>query len=102
MKRTFVLSHPKIKYARLIESARGDINKYLRRERKRDLPEGVDFWDFACKVGPTAEASEVTHVGDIGKFIDKAEGQQLESFYVEILARPGHRTKAPPKASSGS
>lgn len=95
MKKKFKITHPKIKAARLIESVRCDVRKYLKRERKKKLPEGVDFWDFKCKFGPTAEASEVIHVADIGKSIDAAEEQQLESFYVEIMAKPGHRTKKP-------
>ena len=95
MKKTFRLTHSKIKYARLVESVRRDVRKYIRRERKNELPEGADFWDFDCKCGPTAEESKVIHLADIGKFIDSAEEQQLESFYVEILAKPGHRTKKP-------
>ena len=95
MKKTFKISHPKIKVARLIESVRCDVKKYLKRERKKKLPKGVDFWDFDCKFGPTAEESKVIHVAEIGKSIDTAEEQKLESFYVEILAKPGHRTKKP-------
>ena len=95
MKKTFKLTHPKIKYARLIESAKSDVNKYLKRERRKELPEGVDFWDFDCRFGPTAEESKVIHVAEIGRFIDAAEQDQLESFYVEIMAKEGRRTKKP-------
>jgi len=95
MKKTFKITHPKIKPARLIEAVRCDVRKYIERERNKKLPEGVDFWDFECKFGPTAEESKVIHVGDIGKSIDEAEEQQLESFYLEIIAKPGHRIKKP-------
>ncbi len=95
MKKIFKLSHPKIKYARLVETARSDIRKYIKRERKRDLPEGVDFWDFDCKFGLTAEEAEAVHMSDIGKRIDVAEEKQVESFYVEVEAKPGRRTKKP-------
>ncbi len=95
MRKTFQLTHPKIKYPRLVEAARHDIKKYLKRERNKTLPEGVDFWDFDCRFGNTeAEAKEI-HVAEIGTYIDKVQEQQLESFYVEILAKPGHRTKKP-------
>jgi hypothetical protein len=93
MKKTFTLTHPKIKYARLIEAARHDVKKYIKRERNKTLPEGVDFWDFDCKFGNTAEDSQEIHLAEIGKCIDKVEAQQLESFYLEILAKPGHRMK---------
>ena len=95
MKKTFNLVHPKIKYARLVDAVRGDVKKYLKRERRKELPEKFDFWDFDCKFGPTAEEAKVIHVAEIGKFIDAAEVEQLESFYVEILAKGGHRTKKP-------
>ncbi|MBT4223217.1 MAG: hypothetical protein HOD72_01995 [Opitutae bacterium] len=97
MKKKFNLTHPKIKYARLIESVKSDVNKYLKRERRKELPEGVDFWDFDCRFGPTAEESKVIHVAEIGRFIDAAEQDQLNSFYVEIMAKEGRRTKKPTK-----
>ena len=91
MKKTFKLVHSKIKAARLVESAKHDIKKYLKRERKKTLPEGVDFWDFDCKFGHTVEVSKEIHLSEISKAIDEIEAQQLESFYVEILIKPGYR-----------
>ena len=93
MKKTVVLTHPTIKVARLVEAAKSDIRKYIKRDRRKKLPEGVDFWDFDCKFGRTAEESKVIHMSDIAKLIDDAEAQQLESFYIEILAKPGHKPK---------
>ncbi|RLL51321.1 hypothetical protein D8Y20_09540 [Mariprofundus sp. EBB-1] len=93
MKKTFQLSHPKKKVARLVDAVRCDVKKYLKRERKKDLSEGVDYWDFDCKFGPSAELAEVIEVADIGKAIDEAEKQQFETIYVEILAKPGHRAE---------
>lgn len=95
MKKTFKLTHPKIKPARLVEAVRRDVKKYLKREGRKDLPEGVDFWDFDCKYGPTEERAEVIHPGEIGKCIGEAEAEGLKSFYLEILAKPGRRTKKP-------
>lgn len=95
MKKTFTLTHPKIKYDRLIEATKHDVKKYVKRERKKNLPEGVDFWDFDCKFGNTAEDVQEIHLAEINKYIDRAKEQQLESFYVEILAKPGIRMKKP-------
>ena len=95
MKKTFKLTHPKIKPARLLDTARRDVKKYLKRERNKELPEGVDFWDFDCKFGSTPEEAEVIHVAEIGNHINAAEAQQLASFYLEILAKPGHRIEKP-------
>ena len=95
MKKTFKLTHPKIKYPRLVEAVRHDVKKYVKRERNKVLPAGVDFWDFDCKFGDTEEDAAKIHLAEIGKYIDQAERQQLESFYLEILAKPGYRTKKP-------
>ncbi len=102
MKKTFKLTHPKIKVARLFDAVRRDVKKYIKRERNKDLPEGDDFWDFDCKFGPTVEEAEVIHVAEIGKCISTAEQQQLESFYVEILAKPARRTKKPKLSPKGT
>ena len=95
MKKTFKLTHPKIKVPRLVERIKSEIRKYVKRERNRKLPEKADFWDFDCKYGPTAEDSKKIHLAEIGKYIDKAEEQKLETFYLEILAKPAVRTKKP-------
>lgn len=93
MRKTFQLTHPKIKLARLVEAIKHDVKKYIKRERNKKLPEDVDFWDFDCKFGQNAEEAEVIHLSEINKCIDKAEEQQLGSFYLEILVKPGYRTK---------
>jgi len=93
MKKTFQLTHPKIKAARVADAVRRDIKRYIKREQHKELPEGVDFWDFDCKFGPTAEESEIIQLADISNRITEAEAQQLTSCYIEILAKPGHRTE---------
>lgn len=95
MKKVFKLTHSKIKYARLIDAVRSDVKKYIKRERLKELPEGYDQWDFNCKFGPTADEAEVIQLADIGKQINAAEAQQLDSFYIEILAKPAHRSDTP-------
>jgi len=93
MKKTFALTHPKIKLPRLIEAAKHEVKKYLKRERNKTLPEGVDYWDFDCKYGHTEAQAEVIHLSEINKYMDEAEKEELESFYLEILAKPGIRAK---------
>ena len=93
MKKTFKLTHPKINAPRLVVAIKHEVRKYLRRERRKNLPDDVDFWDFGCRFGFDETSSDVIHVADIDKSIDKAASKQLESFYLEILAKPGRRTK---------
>ena len=89
MKKTFVLSHPKIKLPRLVEAIKFEVKKYLRRERKKSLPEGADYWDFDCRFGTDKDSAQVIHLGSINQHIDEAEKNELASFYLEILAKPG-------------
>jgi len=91
MKKTFSLTHEKIKTPRLIDSIKHDIKKYLKRERNKTLPEGVDFWDFDCKYGHSEESAEVVHVSALNKSVDDAAQHELASFYLEIIVKPGYR-----------
>ncbi|MCI5123184.1 MAG: hypothetical protein D3925_01585 [Candidatus Electrothrix sp. AR5] len=95
MKKTFILTHPKIKLPRLVEAIKYEVKKYIKRERRKKLPQGVDFWDFDCRFGADEATSEVIHLSEINKYISQAETKKLESFYLEILVKPGHRTKKP-------
>jgi len=95
MKKTFKLTHPKIKVPRLVEAIKHEVKKYIKRERKKKLPPKVDFWDFDCRFGVDEASSEVIHLSAINKAISEAESKQLESFYLEILVKPGYRSKKP-------
>ena len=95
MKKTFQLTHAKIKYPRLVEGVKRDVRKYIKRERRKTLPEGVDFWDFDCKFGDTEETAKAIHLSEMDQCIADAGKRELESFYIEILAAQGVRTKKP-------
>ena len=104
MRKTFELTHPKIKRPRLVEAVRRDVKKYLKRERNKKLPPGVDYWDFDCKFGHTEEEAREIHVSEISKCIDEVDRESLTSFYLEILAKQGIRNKTgrPDKKSADS
>lgn len=95
MKKTFVLTNPKIKIERMLEAARRDIKKYIKREQNKTLPENVDYWDFDCKYGKTKEEAKTIHIAEIKECLNEVMELKLESFYLEILAKPGIRTKKP-------
>ena len=95
MRKTFQLQvegkHPD----RLVEAIKHEIAKYIKRERRRDLPAGSDFWDFDCKFGASAETAEVAQVPAINKLIDGIVKEAGKQFYIELLAKPGKRTPRP-------
>ena len=79
----------------MVESIKNDVRKYIKRERRKKLPEGVDFWDFDCRVG-LGDAEPVTkHVDEVIPAIGTAASQQCGSIYIEILAKPGIRQSKP-------
>jgi hypothetical protein len=93
MKKTFKLSHEKIALPRLVEAIKHEVKKYIKRERRRALPEGADYWDFDCRFGIDEANSKVIHLSEINRSISWAESEQLESFYLEILVKPCTRRK---------
>ncbi len=102
MKKTFTLESPKHKPARVIESIVSDVRKYLKRERRKKLPEGVDFWDFDCRIGPDSESAEVVHVSTLTSAVHKAPQNEWPVIYIEILAKPGHRREMEEKVDEDS
>ena len=92
MKQTFALIHPRHKPAQAIELVKKRVRKYIKRERRKTLPEGVDFWDFDCRVGVDEGAASNADIKEVVKGIDAAVIAGSETVYVEILVKPGHRT----------
>jgi hypothetical protein len=97
MKKNFKLTNPKIAPERQVDAVKHEIKKYLTRERNKKTTEGVDFWDFDCKFGGDDQSTEVIQVSEINKSIDGQVASKKESFYLEILAKAGHKTARPKK-----
>lgn len=93
MKKTFNLTDPKKAPARQVDYVKHEISKYLARERRKTLQKGSDYWDFDCRLGKDQDSADKIHVAEINKGIDKIVNENLESFYIEILAKPGIRAK---------
>jgi len=93
MKKTFKLTDEKIKPERRVEAIKHEIRKYIKRERNKKLANDVDFLDFDCRFGADEKSSEVIHLSAIDKSVDWAVTEQLDSFYLEILSKPGYRGK---------
>lgn len=93
MKKVFELTDPRKAPARQVEAVKFEIGKYIARERRKTPAEGADFWDFDCRIGRDKETAAVIHVSAINKSIDQIAAEDAVSFYIEILARPGFRTK---------
>lgn len=93
MKKNFNLTGTSHRPDRQVEMIKAEINKYIARERRKALPEGVDFWDFDCKCGANESSALVTTVKDMSKKIDEVYNSKSDTVYIEILAKAGHRSK---------
>jgi len=87
MKKIFALTHPKLKPARLADSIKHDIKKYLKKQRNKPLPEGMDYWTFDCRFGASEVLAETIFNSEINQYIDAALEQELPEVYIEIIAR---------------
>lgn len=99
MKKTFKLHIEGKNSDRVLEAVKHEIRKYVKRQRRVPLPEGVDFWDFDCKFGTTAENAVVVHFATITPLIDAVAKEGGDAFYIELLAKTGHRTARPTGAA---
>ena len=91
MKKTFKLNIEGKNRDRVIDATKHEIRQYLKRERNKALPAGVDFWDFDCRFGLTVEAATVAHPANVTALIDAIAQGGADGFYLELLAKPGHR-----------
>ena len=102
MRKTFLLNIEGKHRDRLVEASKHDIRKYVKRERSRVLPAGVDFWDFDCKFGSSEATAAVVHFATLMSLIDTAVQEGAEQFYVEVVTKHGHRSARPQGAEGAS
>lgn len=104
MRMTFPLEMPPHKPPQVVAAIKNKVRKYLKRERRKALPEGADFWDFDCQVGQDGPA-RVVHVAEVIGAIDAAVESGWATIYIEILAKPATRRRKPrpssPEPASG-
>ena len=91
MKKTFLLNIEGKNRDRVIEATKHEIRKYVKRERNKPLPEGVDYWDFDCRFGSTPQDAAESHFANHTALIDALASEGGAAFYLELLAKPGHR-----------
>jgi hypothetical protein len=88
MKKIFKLTDPKKNENRVLDSVKNDIRKYVKREKKKDLPDKATmYWDFDCKIGTTSDTAEVVLYEELIKAIDTVKSTGVSEVYVEIIAK---------------
>ena len=96
MKKTHPLLVEGKKPDRVRDALKHTLRQYVRRERNKPLPEGVDYWDFDCQMGLQADTAQRVHVAELNKALDALAIEGAVAVYVEILRKPGIRQSKPP------
>ena len=100
MRKTYVLTLEGKSRDRLLEASKHDIRKYVKRERSRPLPAGIDYWDFDCRFGTSEATATGVHFATLMGLIDTLAREGGEQFYVEIVTGHGVRTARPRNAGA--
>ena len=95
MKKTFPLHLPGKEGPKIVEAIKLELTKYVKRERRKTLPQGVDFWHFNCKLGSDSTTADEIPLPDVPKAVETIALAEASEVYVEILAAPGYRVKKP-------
>ena len=101
MKKTFQLTVEGKNRDRLLDATKNEIRKYVKRERRRELPAGADYWDFDCRFGATEAAAQPAHLSTVSGLVAGVATEGGAQFYIEMLARPAQR-KGRPAETAGS
>ena len=87
MKKTYNLEKSNTPIQRQVDSIKGEVKKYIARERRKKLPEGFDFWKFDCKFGDTEGVATAVFANELKTLIDKSINDEKKYFYIEIISR---------------
>ena len=96
MKKIFKLQQENKNPDRLLEAVKNEIRKYLKRERKKKLPEDAIYWDFDCRFGRSSEEAEGLSTSEIIAALDRANEAAWNECYVEIIAKASMKKETAP------
>ena len=91
MNKTFKLIEEKRDKARVVEAVKYEIRKYIKREKNKPLPEGVDFWKLECKISKDSNELAFVEFQNLINTIDILVSKEAEMLNIEILSFEGIR-----------
>jgi len=88
MKKIYKLTDKKKHEDRVLEAVKNDIRKYVKREKKKDLPDKKTmYWDFDCKIGATVSNAKTLEYETLIKALDDIKSTGASEVYIEIVAK---------------
>ena len=86
MKKTFPVTAPGKDAARVRDKIRHEINKYVRREQRKTLPEAAGRWQFTCRLGTSEADAQAWELKELGRAIDALAAEGATHVFVDIAA----------------
>lgn len=102
MKKIFPLQQKNKHPDRVLDSIKYDIRRYLKRERKKKLPEDATYWDFECRLGQNSETAQPLQASQLISALDKASESQWTQCYIEIIAQASFKKKTEPESEENA
>ncbi|KYJ85702.1 DUF6172 family protein [Sulfurovum riftiae] len=98
MKKVFQLRDEKKHEDRVLEAVKHDIRKYVKREKRKKLPDSETmYWDFDCRIGVDESSAQQVVFDALIKALDSVKESGAVQCYVEILAKA---VEKPPRSTS--
>ncbi len=94
MKKVFKLKEGNKNPQRQLDAIKHEIRKYIKREKRKPLPNDADFWDLKCKFAINDEEPKAIEFTEITMCIDEASKKDADSIYMEIISTIGKKAKA--------
>ena len=92
MKQSFQLDLPGRQRERWLDASKHTVRKYVARQRRAPLPQGSDYWDFACRFGSTEQESTEVHFATLIALMDAAAARGENAFFVSIRGHAAARS----------
>jgi predicted nucleic acid-binding Zn finger protein len=88
MKKLFRIKQEKLKPERAVDAIKNEIRKYIKREKKKDLPnQKTMYWDFECKFGKSEEFALECNFDHIIMELSNVVLAGWDECYIEIIAK---------------
>jgi len=99
LKKLFKLQQENKNPDRQLEAVKNEIRKYMKRERKKKLPEEAIYWDFDCRFGSSSDKAEALLASELTAALDRAHQESWDTCYVEIIANAAMKKETPSEES---
>ena len=93
MKKIFYFNQENKHRDRALESIKYDVRRYIKRERKKKLPDEESYWDFDCRFGQNSDAAETLKSSEVIAALESAHNAGWDHCYVEIIVKQVMKTK---------